>query len=241
MAYVAISPTESQIQTALRTFLLSILPAGTEVVEGQDNEVAEPVGSDFVTMTAIMRERLTTNIDTFNDNTFTGSISGNTLTISSVGSGAVFVGSPVYGATVAAGTYVTAFGAGSGGVGTYTVSISQTVASGLIASGSTAFINQTKLTIQLDVHGPNSPENSQIIGTLFRDEYATDIFAALNANVCPLYADDPKQIPFVNAEQLVEERWVVDCVLQVDQTTIATGQQFMTQVTIPLVPVPSGL
>lgn len=56
---------------------------------------------------------------------FVGSISGTTLTVSSVSSGSLAVGQSVYGSTVAAGTYITALGTGTGGAGTYTVNVSQ--------------------------------------------------------------------------------------------------------------------
>ena len=60
---------------------------------------------------------------------FSGSISGTTLTVSAVTSGTLSVGSILMAETTAPGTYITALGTGSGGVGNYTVSISQTVSS----------------------------------------------------------------------------------------------------------------
>lgn len=52
----------------------------------------------------------------------TGTIAGNTLTVTAVGSGTVAVGQIVEGGTVAPGTVITALGTGTGGTGTYTVS-----------------------------------------------------------------------------------------------------------------------
>jgi len=66
---------------------------------------------------------------------FTGSFSGTTLTVSAVASGTLAVGQLIVGTGVAASppgsnaTYITALGTGSGGVGTYTVSVSQTLSS----------------------------------------------------------------------------------------------------------------
>ena len=60
---------------------------------------------------------------------FTGSISGTTLTVTAVTSGFVGVGSTISGTGVTAGTTITGLISGTGGVGTYTVSASQTVAS----------------------------------------------------------------------------------------------------------------
>ena len=69
------------------------------------------------------------------------------------------------------------------------------------------------MTYQLDVHGPNSASNSQIIFTMFRSDIATD---AMGVNVVPLYASDPMQAAFVNGEQQYEFRWIVDVLVQVN-------------------------
>jgi hypothetical protein len=62
---------------------------------------------------------------------FTGSISGTTLTVaaSPAPTGTIFIGQTLTGTGVTAGTKITALGSGSGGAGTYTVSVSQTVSS----------------------------------------------------------------------------------------------------------------
>jgi hypothetical protein len=61
---------------------------------------------------------------------FTGSIATTTLTVTgTVSGGSLAVGQLLQGPGIAAGTTITAFGTGSGGAGTYTVSASQTVAS----------------------------------------------------------------------------------------------------------------
>lgn len=65
----------------------------------------------------------------------TGSISGTTLTVTGVSSGALGVGLALSGTNVTAGTTITALGTGTGGQGTYTVSASQTVTSTTITAG----------------------------------------------------------------------------------------------------------
>ena len=60
---------------------------------------------------------------------FTGSISGTTLTVTAVTSGNIGIGSTISGTGVTVGTTITALGSGTGSTGTYTVSVSQTVAS----------------------------------------------------------------------------------------------------------------
>ena len=59
----------------------------------------------------------------------TGSISATTLTVTAVASGVISVGHTIQGVGITAGTIVTAILTGSGGVGTYTVNVSQTVGS----------------------------------------------------------------------------------------------------------------
>jgi acyl CoA:acetate/3-ketoacid CoA transferase alpha subunit len=60
---------------------------------------------------------------------FTGSMSGTTLTVTAVTNGTLAVGQQIFGLGVANETVITAFGTGSGGIGNYTISTSQTVAS----------------------------------------------------------------------------------------------------------------
>ena len=70
--------------------------------------------------------------------TITGSISGTTLTVTDVSDGAIALGMTLSGSGIAAGTKIVRFGSGAGGNvnsdGTYTVNISQTVASTTISA-----------------------------------------------------------------------------------------------------------
>ena len=103
--------------------------------------------------------------------TFTGSISGTTLTVSSVVSGTLAVGQLVTGTGVSASppgssaTYITALGTGTGGVGTYTVSVSQTVSSRTMSAFSGT--------------GWGAVSNTQVAGTRLRlwsaDNFGQDL------------------------------------------------------------------
>ena len=78
------------------------------------------------------------NINNLQDsNAFTGvgSISGTLLTITSVSVGSLSIGSVIFGTGILAGTYISSFGSGSGGTGTYNLNISQAVASNTITTG----------------------------------------------------------------------------------------------------------
>ena len=71
-------------------------------------------------------------------NVVTGSIAGETLTVTGVTTGVLTIGQTISGTDVVAGTQITGFGTGTGGDGTYTVSIAQTVSSTTITgSGGT--------------------------------------------------------------------------------------------------------
>lgn len=65
---------------------------------------------------------------------YVGSISGDVLTVTSVTSGYLNVGDLVVGSGVTAGTTISALGSGEGGVGTYTLSNSMTLASGTLTN-----------------------------------------------------------------------------------------------------------
>lgn len=83
---------------------------------------------------------------------FTGSISGTTLTVTAITNGTIAAGQSLFGVGVTSETVITALGTGTGGIGTYTINLSQTVASrqmnsaavGAIVTGS---ITGTTLTV----------------------------------------------------------------------------------------------
>jgi hypothetical protein len=160
---------ETDVFTALRSFLIGILPTGVEVVKSQNNGVAEPVGADFVVMNAITMPRLSTNVDTFTD----------------------------------PGT----------GIGTRNSEVSMA------------------MHVQLDVHGPNSADNTAIIATLFRDDYGCIALASVNSQIQPLYCEEPKQMPFINGENQFEQRWIIDAAIQYNPIT-QTPQDFADSVTV---------
>lgn len=139
---------------ALRAFLLSVVPPGTEVILFQANRTPEPKG-DFVMMTPLRMTRLSTNLDDF--------------------------------------------------------------------TGTATNITQAmQADVQLDFHGADQitpAEMATTVSTLFRSWVATDAFEASGYAMTPLYAGDPVQRPFINAEQQYETRWVVDASLQVNATT----------------------
>lgn len=97
---------------------------------------------------------------------FTGSVSGNTLTVSSVSSGTLFIGEVVNASGVPNNTTITAFGTGTGGAGTYT--LSSTCATGTVDttnSSATITLTVSSGTVALGqvITATNIPANTRIV------------------------------------------------------------------------------
>lgn len=231
------NPTQSNVAAALRSFLLAVLPDGTEVILAQDNRVPEPAGTEFVVMTPLRFERLRTNVDLSDDVKFTASIAGTAMTVSAVAFGAIEVGATVFGTGVAAGTKVVS---GPGGAGSYVVSPSQSVSSRTMSSGAKSAEQGAEVTVQLDFHsaGGAAGDMAQVVSTLLRDEFGTQQFADQSPNygVVPLHADGPRQSPFINDQQQFEWRWTLDACLQVNDV-VSVPQQYADAVDVGLVSV----
>ena len=105
----------------------------------------------------------------------TGSIAGTVFTVSAVTSGTIAVGQTLTGAGILPGTIVTALGTGTGGIGTYTVSLSQTVASETITDVSAA---STPLTVSYDSVGGGFVIYSGTAGASSSMAFATGTTAA---------------------------------------------------------------
>jgi len=96
--------------------------------------------------------RYTWRINTVTAAVFTGSTSGTTLTVTSINSGTIAVGQHFFAIGALQETVITALGSGSGGVGTYTLGLSQTLASSQMYTSSpgaviTSSISGTTLTV----------------------------------------------------------------------------------------------
>jgi len=96
--------------------------------------------------------RYTWRIATVTAAVFTGVVSGTTLTVTSVNSGTLAVGQHFFAVGALQETVITALGSGSGGTGTYTLGLSQTIASSQMYTSSagaiiTASMSGTTLTV----------------------------------------------------------------------------------------------
>lgn len=222
----------------------STMSTGVSAVAGLPNRVAEPNNPWFVVVTPIGWVRLGTNQDASADCKFTGSIAATTLTVTGVQIGALQVGATVIGTAVTGGPVILSQLTGTpGGSGTYALSgPSQNVASGTLSAGVKAIMQSGELTAQLDFHAPDSTAGdfAMTVSTAFRDEFGVSFFAALTSplnGVVPLYADDPRLAPFINAENQYEWRWVLEAKVQIDQT-VAISQTYADAATVTVNEVP---
>jgi len=170
---VTIDLLEDNVLQAMGDFLESVLPPGVPAVQGLDNRVAEPTEENFVLMIPVMRDRLSTNVDTTTDN---------------------FPNAP----------------------------------------GQLTAEQSVELVIQLDFHGPQGADYAHIASTLFRDSWGVDQFAASGYNVTPLYTDEPMQVPFLNGEQQIERRWMVQAHVQCNPIVTVT-QDFADELVVGLI------
>jgi hypothetical protein len=84
------------------------------------------------------------------------------------------------------------------------------------------------VVIQMDVHGPLSADNATLIQTLSRSMIFSETVAAITTDVAVLYADDPRQSPFDNAENQFEMRWTIDLHVQANSLIVITQDFFDT-------------
>jgi hypothetical protein len=130
--------TGQALQIASNTATTLTFVSGTAPTNGVTRYVIAPrdaIGNMFsgiATGTQSTTLLTDTNVSTFSS---TAAISGTTLTVASVSAGYIGIGSVITGGGTAAGTTVVAFGPNTfGGVGTYQVSISQSVSSATLTS-----------------------------------------------------------------------------------------------------------
>lgn len=228
------SLSQTQVLKVVGDFLQSILPAGTSVTVGQVNRVPQPEGNSVV-MWPLRVPRLATNVDDDDDAKFQGSIAGALMAVDAIAIGDVVPGRTLFGEGVAGGTVIGVQQSGDpGGVGTYAVAPSQTVTETTLSAGGATKEQSTEFVMQADVHGPSSGDNAQTISTLFRDGYAVDQLDS--TGVTPLYADEPRQMPFITGADQYEDRWSVDLHMQI-KPVVTVPQEYADSVDMTLVDV----
>lgn len=219
------------------------MSTGVDVIAGQPNRVIEPANPWFVVMTPILSDPLGTNQDLSIDCKFTGQISGTTLTVSAVTTGVLASQATIFAPNIVVPTVIIQQLSGTpGGAGTYQVSASQALGPGTMSAGGKTMTMSDDTTVQLDFHSPDflAGDLAKTAQIAFKDELATSFFSSLSAPlnaVSPLYAYNPKQVPFINAENQYEWRWSLDVHLQVD-ATISVPVEYADIVNVTLMEIP---
>lgn len=167
---VAISITNSQLQAALRTFLIGLLGSSWQAIEGQDNRVSMPVGN-FVVMTSMAVGYLATPQESWS--------------------------------------------AGSANPG---VDIAKT---------------SSQWRCQLDFYGAGAQDAATAVSRIIRTTYACDQFTASGVDMQPLYAEEPKNLTMINAENQYEPRWSFDFIAQFNPV-VSTPLDFADSLTVEL-------
>ncbi len=107
---------------------------------------------------------------------FTGSISGTTLTVTAVASGTLAIGTTITGGTIASGTVISRKISGSGGTGTYTVNITQSVASASLTG--TGRVGMTNAIYSLGTSAAVDNNNNTITNNNIADYYFPSLTSA---------------------------------------------------------------
>ena len=219
------------------------MATGVTVIAGQQNRAAEPANPFFAVLTPIRFDRLETNVDSSEDTKFTGSISGQVLTVTAIQFGEVSQGDLLFGTgpLIFGTSVINQISGFSGGTGTYLVSASQMLSSQTLSCGTKTLQQNMKATVQVDFHGSDTTAGdfAQTVSTCLRDEFGVDFFAALTPplnGVVPAYADDPRQVPFINDSQQYEWRWMLEVCLLVNQI-VSVPQQYADSVSVDVVSV----
>lgn len=98
-----------------------------------------------------------------------------------------------------------------------------------------AISRSTELIVSVDFYGTSSGENAHQFCTAFNDEYA---YSSMPADIKPLKSTDPVQIAFHTPENQYEERWRLECSLQLGQVVSVNQEFFDEQGDIDVINVP---
>jgi hypothetical protein len=231
---LTLSPTQSDIQIALRAFLLNILPSGNAVFTATIAGTVLRVTSLLPNSGSLNIGNLVLGQNVAPDTVVTGliDVSAGLGTYSVSPAQNVAVSTTMWnGVPVVAGQVNRVPEPQQGDFVSMTtlrrvrLETNVDTYADVLPAGNNTYRQATEVTIQLDVHGPNSHDTAEIISTMFRDSYATDFFLSY-PGITPLYSEDPRQIAFINAEAQYESRYVVEMLLQADQTVTGVTQQF---------------
>lgn len=83
--------------------------------------------------------------------------------------------------------------------------------------GSETILQETRISFQVDFYGSGALQRMTRFSTLFRDDIGCQWFVQDGKDIHPLYAEDRRQLPFVNESRQWVDRWTISASLQLDQ------------------------
>lgn len=219
------------------------------VVLGIPNRASMP-SPGFVSVQAVVRSRLRTNLHEPSGNQFDGvgsvTVTSETLTVTTATDGELEIGQDVTMPGVTPGTTIAAFGTGSGGVGTYTLSAPAVATATdvplIVGPASMNLEEGVQLRVQIDCYGPQSTaiaagaeDWATMLSTTLRDNFGV---VALAPNLTPLHADEARFVPLEDGEDQYEERWMLEAFFQYNPVT-TVPQQYANVAKLTTLDVPS--
>ena len=153
------------IRASVGTYLESATLTGHTLIKGKNAQgVSVRFGNTYHRLVGCkFKHKIRPGVGTIE---FTGSISGTTLTVTAMASGYLMPGVVISASGVTAGTTITALGTGLGGVGTYTVSASQTVASRTMGGTESALSHYLRI---------EDADHVQLVAPWFEFDTATSV------------------------------------------------------------------
>lgn len=105
--------------------------------------------------------------------------------------------------------------------------------SGAINPGSETHTRSTQWNAQIDCYGPDAADMAALIATTFKTDYAATILGAAAIELQPLYANDPRQMTIVDAEQQYQPRWIVELAFQYNPVVTLPQDYAMALTVVP--------
>jgi len=102
-------------------------------------------------------------------------------------------------------------------------------------TGTRTLTRPTQWAAQVDCYGDRAQDRALVLSIALRSQYGCEFLAELG-RAQPLYAGEPKQLPFITGESQYMERWSFDAVLQFNPS-ISLPQQFAEHLHVDLVEV----
>jgi hypothetical protein len=233
-AYPVMAGEDISVQTTILTQNIVTLNTSNVVVTA----ISEIISANLLLIAAgVPSETTITEVQPCSSN-FDATISTTTLTVSVLNTGTIKVGQVISGTGVTAGTTITAYGSGTGGVGTYTIDISQTVGSTTTMNGlyqgfyNLVLSNACTATATVSADFDTVPDKVSLwqheIGTNeIKGQNLTAIFSMFETSDLGLVAGGPSQSSMVGENRWLRlERVEPDFIMAGEMEMFITGRPY---------------